>query len=226
MVIEAFQMLCLAASPTGCPGQAHPTRFRRCRGWSADDALGGLGGRAALGATRAGLSTRCMAPATSSGRFFGSGALRRATTCAEKGNTPGACHEGISDTGELVSRIRSIIVEFHHQVEQAISTPRLSTYRNRASSDEHAWALYRWNIDLAAAVAPLAADLEVTQRTPTASGRERRPIRSEVYRRAALFQRLRNRAASSGPPLRSQRYSRSTATPAGAMKATRQLAKP
>ena len=55
-------------------------------------------------------------------------------------------------------------MEFNHQVEQAISTPRLSTYRNQASSDEHAWALYRWNIDLAAAVAPLAADLEVTLR--------------------------------------------------------------
>ena len=215
----------------------------------------------------------------------------------QKGNTPGACHEGISDTGELVSRIRSIIVEFNHQVEQAISTPRLSTYRNQASSDEHAWALYRWNIDLAAAVAPLAADLEVTLRntihdrltdhfgradwwastsllldditaemlteivrkhqrkiargtcgpgkviadttlgvwvhllgrgghsalgraidyetklwrpavrfgfskgTLTATGRERRPIRSEVYHRAALFQRLRNRAAHHEPIL-------------------------
>ena len=82
----------------------------------------------------------------------------------QKGNTPGACHEGISDTGELASRIRSIIVEFNHHVEQAISTPRLSTYRNQASSGDHAWALYRWNIDLAAAVAPLAADLEVTLR--------------------------------------------------------------
>ena len=41
-----------------------------------------------------------------------------------KGNTPGACHEGISDTGELASRVRSIIVEFSHQVEQAISTHR------------------------------------------------------------------------------------------------------
>ena len=87
-------------------------------------------------------------------RFRAAYHLRR-----KKGNTPDACHEGISDTGELASRIRSIIVEFNHQVEQAISTPRLSTYRNQASSDEHAWALYRWNIDLDAAVAPLAADL-------------------------------------------------------------------
>ncbi len=53
-------------------------------------------------------------------------------------------------------------MEFNHHFEQAISTPRLNTYRSQASSDENAWALYRWNIDLAAAVAPLAADLEVT----------------------------------------------------------------
>ena len=55
-------------------------------------------------------------------------------------------------------------MEFNHQVERAISTPRLGTYRSQASSDDHAWALYRWNIDLAAAIAPLAADLEVTLR--------------------------------------------------------------
>ena len=81
-----------------------------------------------------------------------------------KVNTPGACHKGISDTGELMPRIRSIFVEFNHQVERAISTPRLGTYRSEASSDDHAWALYRWNIHLAAAVVPLAADLEVTLR--------------------------------------------------------------
>ena len=213
----------------------------------------------------------------------------------QKVNTPGACHKGISDTGELVPRIRSILVEFNHQVERAISTPRLDTYRSEASSDDHAWALYRWNIHLAAAVAPLAADLEVTLRntihdrltdhferpdwwastslllddvtaemltevvrkhqkeiakskvgpgkviadttlgvwvhllgrgghsalgraidyetrlwrpalrfgfskgTFTPAGRERRPTRAEVYHRAALFQRLRNRAAHHEP---------------------------
>ena len=212
-----------------------------------------------------------------------------------KVNTPGACHKGISDTGELMPRIRSIFVEFNHQVERAISTPRLGTYRSEASSDDHAWALYRWNIHLAAAVVPLAADLEVTLRntihdrltdhfdrpdwwastslllddvtaemltevvrkhqkdiikrtvgpgkviadttlgvwvhllgrgghsalgraidyetrlwrpalrfgfskgTFTPSGRERRPTRAEVYHRAALFQRLRNRAAHHEP---------------------------
>ena len=88
----------------------------------------------------------------------------------QEGNTPGACHEGISDTGELVSRIRSIIVEFNHQVEQAISTRP-------------------------------AVRFGFSKGTPTASGRERRPIRSEVYHRAALFQRLRNRAAHHEPIL-------------------------
>ena len=90
--------------------------------------------------------------------------LARRTRLPKKVNTPGACHEGIGDTGELQPRIRSIVVEFNHQVERAISTPRLGTYRSQASSDDHAWALYRWNIDLAAAIAPLAADLEVTLR--------------------------------------------------------------
>ena len=55
-------------------------------------------------------------------------------------------------------------MEFNHRIERAISTPRLGTYRSEASSDDHAWALYRWNVHLAAAVAPLAADLEVTLR--------------------------------------------------------------
>ena len=45
-----------------------------------------------------------------------------------------------------------------------ISSARLSTYRTHTSSDDHAWALYRWNTELAAAVAAMAADLEVTLR--------------------------------------------------------------
>jgi len=186
-------------------------------------------------------------------------------------------------------------VEFNHRIEQAISTPRLGAYRREASSDDHAWALYRWNINLAAAVVPLAADLEVTLRntihdrlsdhfdrpdwwastslllddvtaemltevvrkhqreiakgkvgpgkvvadttlgvwvhllgrgghsalgrsidyetrlwrpalrfgfskgTVTPAGRERRPTRADVHYRAALFQRLRNRAAHHEP---------------------------
>lgn len=188
-------------------------------------------------------------------------------------------------------------MEFNHQVEQAISIPRIDAYRRQATSDDHAWALYRWNVNLAAAVAPLAAYLEVTLRntindrladhfgrpdwwastslllddvtaemltgvvrkhqkkiakgtvgpgkviadttlgvwvhllgrgghsalgraidyetklwrpalrfgfatgTVTASGRERRPTRADVYHRAALFQRLRNRAAHHEPIL-------------------------
>jgi len=197
----------------------------------------------------------------------------------------------------LLARIRSIAVEFNYQIEEAISAPRLNTYRSLASSDDHAWALYRWNIDLAAEVAPIAADLEVTLRntihdrltdhfdrgdwwaanslllddvtakmltdvvrkhqkqitkgtggpgkviadttlgvwvlllgrggnsalgraidyetklwrptlrfgfskgTLTRSGRERRPTRAEVHKRAALFQRLRNRVAHHEPIL-------------------------
>ena len=188
-------------------------------------------------------------------------------------------------------------MEFNHRIERAISAPRLDAYRRMASSDDHSWALYRWNVDLAAAVAPLAADLEVTLRntihdrltdhfgrpdwwassslllddvtaemltevvrkhqrkivkgtvgpgkvvadttlgvwvhllgrgghsalgraidyearlwrpalrfgfsrgTLTPSGRERRPTRAEVHQRAALFQRLRNRAVHHEPIL-------------------------
>ena len=54
-------------------------------------------------------------PQTRSWAFKGGTCLRKWRLTAgvhlrQKGNTPGACHEGISDTGELVSRIRSIIV--------------------------------------------------------------------------------------------------------------------
>ena len=52
-------------------------------------------------------------------------------------------------------------MKFNHRVEQAISTPRLTTYRAHAFSDEQAWALYRWNIELSAAIAPIAADVEL-----------------------------------------------------------------
>ena len=62
---------------------------------------------------------------------------------SRKVKTPGACHEGIGDTGELQPRIRSIVVDFNHRVEQAISTAPLATYRGQAASDEQAWALYR-----------------------------------------------------------------------------------
>ena len=53
---------------------------------------------------------------------------------------------------------------FNPQLEPAISTARLDTYRAVATDDDHAWALYRWNIDLTAAFAPLACDVEVTLR--------------------------------------------------------------
>ena len=55
-------------------------------------------------------------------------------------------------------------MDFNHRIEKAVSTSRLAPYRAQASSLKNAWALYRWNIELSAAVAPLAADLEVTLR--------------------------------------------------------------
>lgn len=53
---------------------------------------------------------------------------------------------------------------FNPRYEPAVSTARLATYRAIADSDDHAWALYRWNIDLAAAFTPLACDVEVALR--------------------------------------------------------------
>ena len=55
-------------------------------------------------------------------------------------------------------------MDFNSHVERAISTSRLSTYRARAGDDEGAWKLYRWNVELASAVVPLASDVEVTLR--------------------------------------------------------------
>lgn len=49
-------------------------------------------------------------------------------------------------------------------VEQALSTKRLDAYRQHSSTDADAWALYRWNTEVSAAVLPMAADLEVTLR--------------------------------------------------------------
>lgn len=53
---------------------------------------------------------------------------------------------------------------FNPSLEMAVSAARFSTYRKAASDDGHAWALYRWNIDLVAALAPLTCDVEVTLR--------------------------------------------------------------
>lgn len=55
-------------------------------------------------------------------------------------------------------------MHFHPGFEPAVSSARLSTYRGIAQNDDHAWALYRWNIDLAAAITPLACDVEVALR--------------------------------------------------------------
>ncbi len=55
-------------------------------------------------------------------------------------------------------------VAYNPGFELAVSTARFATYRAIAQDDDHAWALYRWNIDLAAAFTPLACDVEVTLR--------------------------------------------------------------
>ena len=60
--------------------------------------------------------------------------------------------------------VRSRTVDVNHRIEKAVSTSRLAPYRAQTSSMKNAWALYRWNIELSAAVTPLAADLEVTLR--------------------------------------------------------------
>jgi hypothetical protein len=53
---------------------------------------------------------------------------------------------------------------FNPGYEPAVSAARLATYRAISQDDDHAWALYRWNIDLAAAFTALACDIEVTLR--------------------------------------------------------------
>ncbi len=53
---------------------------------------------------------------------------------------------------------------FNSSLETAVSTARLATYGAVARDDDHAWELYRWNLDLAAAFTPLACDVEVALR--------------------------------------------------------------
>jgi hypothetical protein len=55
-------------------------------------------------------------------------------------------------------------VVFDPSFEKALSTSRFGRYRAVATDDDHAWRLYRWNLDLVAAVSPLGSDLEVTLR--------------------------------------------------------------
>lgn len=53
---------------------------------------------------------------------------------------------------------------FNPALEPYVSSARLATYRAIARDDDHAWALYRWNQDLVAALGPIGCDLEVTLR--------------------------------------------------------------
>jgi hypothetical protein len=55
-------------------------------------------------------------------------------------------------------------VIFNPAFESALSTARLATYRAAGRDDDHAWALYRWNLDLAATFTALSCDVEVTLR--------------------------------------------------------------
>jgi len=81
-----------------------------------------------------------------------------------KSKSPAACHEGISGSGDVRPTIRSAAVAINPSVEKALSTKRLDAYRQHSSTEAEAWALYRWNIEVSAAVLPMAADLEVTRR--------------------------------------------------------------
>ena len=65
---------------------------------------------------------------------------QRPRTIPPESKTPDACLLSISGSGEL------------------------STYRRVTRSDDHAWALYRWNLDLVAGFGPLASDTEVALR--------------------------------------------------------------
>lgn len=78
-------------------------------------------------------------------------------------------------------------MEFNHRIEEAISTPRFQTYRDQATSDDHAWDLYRWNVSLAASVAPLAADLEVTLRNTVHDRLSDHFNRSDWWASTSLF---------------------------------------
>ena len=69
----------------------------------------------------------------------------------------------VGGSGELGSTYHDI-VPLNSAIEQAISTARLATYRRVTADDTAAWALYRWNTELAAAWLPLMADTEVALR--------------------------------------------------------------
>ena len=64
----------------------------------------------------------------------------------------------------IASNVSCDVAVFNPSFESVISTARLSTYRRVARGDDHAWALYRWNLDLVAGFGPLASDTEVALR--------------------------------------------------------------
>ena len=72
--------------------------------------------------------------------------------------------KALADPGNCYRLYHQSTMGFNQNLERAISAPRMSTYRRVAANDDHAWALYRWNVELGAAVGPLVADLEVALR--------------------------------------------------------------
>ena len=92
-------------------------------------------------------------------------------------------------------------MEFNHEFERVISTPRVDTYRSQASSDDHAWALYRWNIELSAEVASLAAGLEVALQCATPSPAASSPAAKTSSVRLTLRSALRQNAKVTWAPL-------------------------
>lgn len=53
---------------------------------------------------------------------------------------------------------------FNPAFERAVSKPRFDRFRASAQDDQHAWELYRWNIELTQSFTPVAADLEIALR--------------------------------------------------------------
>ena len=72
--------------------------------------------------------------------------------------------EGIGGSGECNHYIVTSLENFNTSLERALSPERFTSYRTIGNDDDHAWALYRWNLDLAAATGPILSDFEVTLR--------------------------------------------------------------
>ena len=54
-------------------------------------------------------------------------------------------------------------MQFNPLVKPVVSTPRFNTHRAHAT-DNNAWAMHRWNIELATVFTPSICDVEVALR--------------------------------------------------------------